>query len=156
MKKLTCALLTSFLLFGTAACSNVSKTSANAGEGLASYAPTKSEARQDLSDARNQIRRRQLDLDLQAREQRNNFFNHGSAANRSDNDLASEVRDRIEANLPSSELSVAAQDGIVTVSGTVPTSEQFARIQPLARQIKGVRGVSVNAMIAAAGSHRQS
>lgn len=41
---------------------------------------------------------------------------------------------------------------MVTVTGTVPNSEQLAKISSLAKQIKGVRGVDVEATIAAAGS----
>ena len=155
MKKLTTILLTSFLLIGTAACSNLNKTSANANDGGVANAPTKSEAQQDYGDARSQIRRNQLNEDIQAREQRNDFFNNGSAYHRNDSDLKSEVRDKLEANLPASELTVDSQNGIVTVTGTVPTSEQLARIQPLAQQIKGIRGVNVEAIIAAAGSNYQ-
>ena len=152
MKKLTSVLLTSFLVLGTAACSNLKKTSANAGEGLNIHVPTKAEAKQTIEDAQSQIRRQQLNQDLRAREQRNNFFNNGSANNRSDADLASEVRDKIEANLPSSELSIEAQDGIVTVSGTVTNPQQFNEIKTLAEQIKGVRGVNIDAMVATAVS----
>ena len=155
MKKLTTALLTSLLVFGTAACSNIEKTSASADKsaGMTNNAPTKPEAQQDLKDAQSQIRRKQLDEDIQAREQRNDFFNNGSAKNRSDNDLASEVRDMLEANLPSSELTIESQQGVVTVTGTVPTQEQLVRIQPLAREIKGVRGVDVEANVLTARSN---
>ena len=155
MKKLTTALLTGLLIFGTAACSNTEKTSASADKSaeMTNNAPTKSEAQQDLGDAQSQIRRKQLDEDIQAREQRNDIFNDGSASNRSDNDLASEVRDVLEANLPSSELTIESQQGVITVTGTVPTQEQLVRIKPLAREIKGVRGVNVEANVLAANSN---
>ena len=155
MKKLTTALLTSLLVFGTAACSNIEKTSASADRqaGVTNDAPTKTEAQQDLGDAQSQVRRNQLDQDMRAREQRNDFFNNGSAENRSDNDLASEVRDTLEANLPSSELTIESQQGIVSVTGTVPTQEQLVRIKPLAKEIKGVRGVNVEANVLTARSN---
>jgi hyperosmotically inducible protein len=155
MKKITTVLLTSLLIFGTAACSNLEKTSANADKqvGMTNNAPTKPQAQQDLGDAQSQIRRKQLDEDIQAREQRNNFFNNGSANNRANNDIASEVRDTLEANLPSSELTVESQQGVVTVAGTVPTREQLARIKPLAIAIKGVRGVNVEANVLTARSN---
>ena len=155
MKKLTTALLTSLLVFGTAACSNIEKTSASADKpaGMTHNVPTKPEAQQDLEDAQSQIRRKQLDEDIQAREQRNDFFNNGSAYNRSDSDFASEVRDKLEANLPSSELTIEAQQGVVTVTGTVPTQEQLVRIKPLAKEIKGVRGVNVEANVLTARSN---
>ena len=155
MKKLTTALLTSLLVFGTAACSNIEKTSASADRQaeVTKDAPTKTQAQQDLGDAQSQVRRNQLDQDIRAREQRNDFFNNGSADNRSDNDLASEVRDTLEANLPSSELTIESQQGIVSVTGTVPTQEQLVRIKPLAKEIKGVRGVNVEANVLTARSN---
>ena len=155
MKKLTTVLLTSLLVFGTAACSNIDKTSADAPSqpGVTNDAPTKTEAQQDLGDAQGQTRRKQLDEDIQAREQRNDIFNNGSANKRSDSDLASEVRDKLEANLPASELTIETQQGIVNIGGTVPTQEQLARIKPLTEQIKGVRGVEVEASVLAATSN---
>ena len=146
MKKLTTVLLTSLMIFGTAACSsNIGKTSANTSDqpGVTTNAPNQSEAQQDLSDAQSQIRRNQLNEDIQAREQRNDFLNNGSAENRPDSDLASEVRDKLEANLPEGELTVESQQGIITVGGIVPTQEQLVKIKPLAEQIKGVRGVKL-------------
>ena len=153
MKKLTTVLLTSLLVFGTAACSNIDKTSADAPDqtGVTANAPTKSEAQQDQKDAQSQIRRKQLEEDIQAREQRNDFFNNGSVKNRPDSDIASEVRDKLEMNLPASELTIESQQGIVTVAGTVPTSQQLAKIKSLSEQIKGVRGVNVEANVVAAG-----
>ena len=155
MKKLTTALLTATIVFGTAACSNIEKTSASADQQaeVTKDAPTKPQAQQDLGDAQSQIRRNQLDQDIRAREQRNDFFNNGSADNRSDNDLASEVRDTLEANLPSSELTIESQQGIVSVTGTVPTQEQLVRIKPLAKEIKGIRGVNVEANVLTARSN---
>ena len=152
--KITTVLLSSLLVFATAACSNLDKTSASAdGSGMTNNAPTKPEVQQDSGDAQSQIRRKQLDEDIQAREQRNDFLNNGSASNRSDSDLKSEVRDVLEANLPSSELAIESQQGVVTVTGTVPTQEQLVRIQPLAREIKGVRGVDVEANVLTARSN---
>ena len=141
MKKLTTVLLTSLLAIATTACSDLNKTSADA---------SNKETRQVLADALSQIRRQQLNQDIRAREQRNNFFNNGNANNRFDSDLQSEVRDKLEANIPGSELTVDVRQGVVTVVGTVPTSEQLSKIKPLAEQIKGVRSVSVEANIVAA------
>jgi osmotically-inducible protein OsmY len=52
--------------------------------------------------------------------------------------------------LPASQLTVEADDGAVEVTGTVPTQEQLDRIEPLAREIKGVQNVSVNVNVAPA------
>jgi osmotically-inducible protein OsmY len=61
--------------------------------------------------------------------------------------LQSEVRSKLEANLPASQLAVEAEDGAVTVTGTVPTQEQYDRIEPLSREIKGVQAVTVDVTV---------
>jgi osmotically-inducible protein OsmY len=62
-------------------------------------------------------------------------------------DLASEVRSKLEANIPRGKLTVAANDAEVTVSGVVSNQEQLDKIKPLAMEIKGVRSVVVKAVI---------
>lgn len=49
-----------------------------------------------------------------------------------------------------SKLTVDAKDGTVTIAGTVPTKEQLAKVQPLAKEIKGVKAVNVKATVALA------
>jgi osmotically-inducible protein OsmY len=50
--------------------------------------------------------------------------------------------------LPASRLTVEASDeGTVTVSGTVTNQEQLDKIEPLAKEIKGVNNVVVNATV---------
>jgi osmotically-inducible protein OsmY len=66
---------------------------------------------------------------------------------RTDSDLASQVRSKLEANLPASFLTVEAKEGVVTVAGTVPTQEQYQRIEPLAREIRGVKDVTIQANV---------
>lgn len=157
MKKLTCLLMGSFLLLGTVAC-NVAKTSTGApgGSEQTAEAPTVETAQAVQKDAKSDLRQRQLNEDIRAREQRNNIT--GGDAIRADGDLESEVRSKLEANLPASQLTVTAKDGVVTVAGTVPTQPQYDRIDPLAKEIKGVTGVVVNVAIAPAqpGKETQS
>ncbi len=69
---------------------------------------------------------------------------------RDSDDIASEVRSKLEANLPASELVIKAEEGMVMVSGTVPTEEQLDRIEPLAKEIKGVQSVNNQAIVAPA------
>ena len=42
------------------------------------------------------------------------------------------------------------QDGVVTVGGTVPNQKDLAKIEPLAKEIKGVKQVNVTAVVAPA------
>ncbi|WRH67593.1 MAG: BON domain-containing protein [Planktothrix sp. GU0601_MAG3] len=158
MKKLTSLLMGSFLLLSTIACGNVAKTSTGApsGSNQTAETPTVESAQAAQKDAKSDLRQRQLNEDIRAREQRNNIT--GGDAIRADSDLESEVRSKLEANLPASQLTVTAKDGLVTVSGTVPTQPQYDRIDPLAKEIKGVGQVVVNVAIAPAqpGKETQS
>ena len=149
MKRLTTVLLSGVLMFGAVACAN-SKTASNAPDSTkdAPQAPTKDEVQTNQQDAQSQTRRDQLNADIKAREERNNALNSG-AANRSDGDIESEVRSKLEANIPNGSLVVKSEKGVVTVSGTVPQQAQLAKIQTEAAKIKGVKSVNVKATVAA-------
>jgi osmotically-inducible protein OsmY len=58
----------------------------------------------------------------------------------------------LEANIPSSQLTVTAKDGAIIVSGTVQTQEQLNKINSLTKEIKGVKSVQVLVKIATATS----
>ncbi|MBW4664376.1 MAG: BON domain-containing protein [Chroococcus sp. CMT-3BRIN-NPC107] len=147
MKKFIPFIIGSLLVFGAVGCQDTAKTSSdapdNAGETVAS--PETDNAEQIQNDATSEIRRDQLNSDIRAAEQRNNAT--GGDANRSEGDLQNEVRSKLEANLPASQLGVEAEDGVVTVSGTVPTEEQLQRVEPLAKEIKGVTSVKVDVQV---------
>ena len=144
MKKITLLLLGSFLALSATAC-GAAKTSSDAPNTTAqpSAAVDKPTAQTNQNDAVSETRRKQLNADIQAREQRNNAA--GNPEVRADGDLKSEVRSKLEANLPASALAVDAKDGKVTVSGTVVDENQLRKIGPLAREIKGVKSVEIKA-----------
>lgn len=144
MKKLISVLGNGLLLFSVAACSNVAKTSDQAppSTNATTQAPDVDQAQDIHQDANNETRRKQLDADIRAREQRNQAA--GKDADRADGDIQSEVRSKLEANLPASQLTVDAKDGNVSISGTVPSQPQYERIEPLAKEIYGVKTVNVN------------
>jgi osmotically-inducible protein OsmY len=149
MQKLTPFLISGLLIFGVAACDNASKTSesapGNANE--APQAPTAQTTQASQQDAQSEVRRRQLNEDIRAREQRSNVT--GGDTDRAKGDLASEVRSKLEANIPKGVLTVeAAEGGTVTVAGTVNNQQELAKIETLAKQIKGVKTVVVKATIA--------
>ena len=150
MKKPALFLLSGFLVLSVAACNNVAKTSSDAPD-TASAAPesvSKPTAQTNQDDATSEMRRKQLNADIRAREQRNDAG--GDQNVRADGDLKSEVRSKLEANLPASALAIDAKDGAVTVTGSVVNETQLQEIEPLAKQIKGVKSVTVNASIAVA------
>lgn len=151
MKKLIPLLISCVLVVGTAACDNATKTSSDAPNNTSNVvntAPDKEETQAAKNDAQSELRRRQLNADIKAREQRNNT--NGGDTKRAKGDLASEVRSKLEANIPNGQLTVdAAENGTVTVVGTVPVADQLKKIEPLAREIKGVKNVVNKATVAA-------
>jgi hyperosmotically inducible periplasmic protein len=157
------------LTVGTASCSTTDKTSSNAPNPIASSSaspnvaadgtgidsgssttasPTTGTVKDNNNDATSKVRRDQLNSDIRAREQRNKIT--GGDADRASADLSSEVRSKLEANIPNGSLTVSAKDGAVVVSGTVPTQDQLAKISALAKEIKGVKSVKVAAKVAPA------
>lgn len=150
MKKLIPFLLTGVLMFGATACSEGDKTSANAPDSTANNGkvPDANTVETNKNDAQSGVRKAQVESDIRAREERNKVA--GDPLKRADGDLASEVRGKLEANIPASSLTIAAKDGTVTISGTVPTQEQLNKIEGLAKQIKGVTSVNVKATVAPA------
>jgi hyperosmotically inducible protein len=54
----------------------------------------------------------------------------------------------LEANTPGSNLAVeATENGTVTVTGTVTNEAQLAKIEPLSKEIKGVKKVENKATV---------
>lgn len=147
MKKLFPILLSSVLLVGVAACSEGARTSgdapANPNESVET--PTQETVQETQEDGQNQTRREQLNSDIRAREQRNDAF--GDQQERDDDDLESEVRSKLEANIPGGLLNVAAEEGVVSVTGTVPAEDQVSKIEPLSKEILGVKDVKVDVKV---------
>ena len=147
MKQIATLVLSSFVLL-TTACGDIANTSDNSPNPTDKTveAPTAKTAQTNQDDAASKVRKDQLDSDIRAREQRNNVT--GSDSDRANSDLASEVRSKLEANIPNSSLAIEAKDGGVVVSGSVPTVDQLDKIKSLAMQIKGVKSVDVAAKVA--------
>ena len=150
MKKLTPFLISCLLVFGAAACQNPAKTSADAPDStkdVVATTPDKASTDAAKNDAQSETRRKQLNADIRAREQRNNAT--GGDTKRAKGDLESEVRSKLEANIPNGNLAVSAiDDGTVTVTGTVPVADQIKKIEPLSKEIKGVTKVVNKATVA--------
>ena len=146
-KKIASLLLTSSLLITVVSCTDA-LTSSDAPEPNANYStsnPTASpqNTQAAVDDAQDETRKRQLESNIRAREQRNDAM--GDTAMRPDSDLASEVRSKLEANIPRGILTVESKDANVVVSGTVSSAEELERIKSLAMEIKGVKTVEVKA-----------
>jgi hyperosmotically inducible protein len=147
MKKTTVLLLGGALALSLSAC-GASKTSSEAPNTTTdNSSPNISQptAQTNQNDATNETRRKQLNADIRSAEQRNNVA--GDKSVKSDNDIKSEVRSKLEANLPASALAISSKDGAVIVMGTVVNEAQLQKIEPLAKQIGGVKSVAIKATV---------
>jgi hyperosmotically inducible periplasmic protein len=149
MRKFIPVLISGALMVGTLGCTSAS-TNTNTPDPAKQTAqtPDKKTAQQDQNDGASETRRNQLDSDIRSREQRNDVA--GAATIKTDGDLESEIRSKLEANLPASQLTVDAKDGVVTISGTVPTPEQQSKVKTLAMEIKGAKNIVDKSTVAAA------
>ena len=139
-------LVLSLLLTSAISACSTAKTSSSAPDSTATNATTPAATSSNTTgDAQSDIRKKQIESDIRAREQRNNIG--GDPLKRDDSDLASQVRGKLEANIPNSKLAVEAKDATVTVSGAVGNKAQLDKIKPLALQIKGVKDVMVKATV---------
>ncbi|WP_287129493.1 BON domain-containing protein [Candidatus Cyanaurora vandensis] len=87
-------------------------------------------------DASSETRRAQLNSDIRSREERSN-----TTGEVSDGDLESKVRSKLEANLQKRELTVNAENGVVTIQGQVASQAEMDKALKLAREINGVKDV---------------
>lgn len=145
MKKITPFLLGLAVLFGAGACQDLERTSADAPVTQDGTVDEPAQVEETYEDARSDTRRAQLDSDIRAREERTNAI--GDPTDRSDSDLASEVRSKLEANIPRGQLAVFAENGVVTVTGTVPNQEEYNSITTFAQEIRGVQDVVVDVQV---------
>lgn len=146
-KKIAALLLSNFLLVATVACTDAKTTTEapnSANQSVQTPVAQNTEAAKN--DAQSDTRAKQLDADIRAREQRNKVG--GDQQKRDDSDIASEVRSKLEANIPGGNLTVASKDGFVTVSGTVSNQDQLGKIEKLGMEIKGVKSVTVKVVVA--------
>ncbi len=139
-------LIGTLLMITVSACSNA-KTASDAPSSTDNngQVTTAENGKTTQDDGQSEMRKKQLESDIRAREQRNNIG--GDPQKRTEGDLASEVRSKLEANIPSSKLTVAAKNADITVSGVVTNKDQLDKIKPLAMQIKGVNSVMVKAVV---------
>ena len=146
MNKLTGFLIGGILLFGAVGC-DVSRTSADAPSDIEDGAVVENpgEVEETLEDANSEIRQDQLSSDIRAREERNDVL--GEQEVRADSDLESEIRAKLEANIPRAKLTVDAENGDVEIVGTVPSEKEYESIMPLAEEITGVNNISMEVEI---------
>ena len=108
MNKLIIFLLGSSLLFGAIGCDEA-RTSADAPGSVEGTVEEPAKVEETLEDADSEVRQEQLSSDIRAREQRNDVL--GDQEVRDDSDLESEIRAKLEANIPRAKLTIDAENG---------------------------------------------
>jgi hyperosmotically inducible periplasmic protein len=148
MKNFIPLCLLSIIVLGAVGCDNAAKTSSDAPGSVkeSPVAPDAQSAQKTQNDATSDVRKAQIESDIRATEQRNDMT--GGNISRDDKDLQTEVSGKLEANLPASQLMINAKNGAITVTGTVSNKEQVGKIEPLAKQIKGVKSVTNKVAVA--------
>ncbi|MDY6784339.1 MAG: BON domain-containing protein [Cyanobacteriota bacterium] len=144
MKKIFLYLLTSAFLLGSVAC-GTARTSNEAPDeaGDTGSELSAENAQENAEDATSDIRQDQIESDNRAIEQRNEVA--GDPTELADNDVSSLVRNKLEEAFPTSQLVVESEDGAVTVDGKVATAEDVEKIEPLVKEVQGVKSVVVTA-----------
>ena len=140
MNKLTTFLLGSTLLIGAVGC-DVARTSSDAPTSTDGTVEDPAQVEDTKEDANSEIRQEQLSSDIRAREQRNDVL--GDQEVRADSDLESEIRAKLEANIPRAKLTVQADNGDVVIVGTVPGDKEYSTVESLANEITGVNSVNI-------------
>jgi hypothetical protein len=135
MKKVMPLLLGGFLLVSTVACNNAKTTSdAPNATNNSGQVPNTQEAQTAKNDATNDVRKKQIESDIRAREQRNDAG--GNQDKRTDGDLQSEVRGKLEANIPNSKLTVDSKEGVVTVAGLYRLKHSLPKLNRWQRKLR--------------------
>ena len=147
MNKFMPFLLSGILLVGATAC-GVAKTSSEAPNSTNSNDNgelSTEDAQENQEDATNQVRQKQIESDTRARQQRNEAA--GNPNEVSDNDIESLVRNALETKLPTSQLAVDSEEGVVTVSGKAASQKDVDQIESITKTVKGVKSVMVKATV---------
>ncbi|HEY9691948.1 MAG TPA: BON domain-containing protein [Oculatellaceae cyanobacterium] len=148
MSKITILIISSLLLVSSVGCENPARNSAEAPSTVkeSPQTPDVKSVEDSKKDAQSELRRKQLNADIKAREQRSNVT--GGDTDRATGDLKSEVRSKLEANIPGSQLTINAdKQGAVVISGTVSNAADKTKIDGLAKQIKGVKTVTSDQVV---------
>ncbi|MBD2606113.1 BON domain-containing protein [Scytonema hofmannii FACHB-248] len=136
MKKLIPFLVSGILLVGTIGCQEATKTGSETQTG----APAK-EASQTTGDA---MKGDAMKGDAMKGDAMKGDAMKGGA------DTKSLVNSKLTEKIPGSKLAAEDKDGVVTVTGTVPSEADIKKIEPAVKEVKGVKSVKVEATVGTA------
>jgi hyperosmotically inducible protein len=146
MKKLIPFLVSGILVVGTIGCQEATKTGSETETG----APAK-EASQTTGDA---MKGDAMKGDAMKGDAMKGDAMKGDAmkgdAMKGGTDTKSLVNSKLTEKIPGSKLVAEDKDGVVTVTGTVPSEADIKKIEPAVKEVSGVKSVKVEAKVGTA------
>lgn len=162
MKKVIPLVLGSFLFLGATACGQNPDTATTddgvrndqiasddrAGDQRDGMNPV-AEGEQQTAATDDGVRADQRESDARARDQRDGMNPMAEGEQQTTGDLAVDMRNALEMNLPGSRLAVNIDDdnGMATIDGTVLSQAQFDQVEPIVMAFEGINSVDVKAEI---------
>jgi len=107
------------------------------------------------TETENSVRENQLESDERAQQQREEMLDNqaeGGADPASDRELATQIQENLDSQLPDNQLSVEAEDGIVTVVGDVASEAELQQVESLVAATAGVQSVDMQVNVVAPAS----
>ncbi|NJL09248.1 MAG: BON domain-containing protein [Calothrix sp. SM1_7_51] len=134
MKKIAPLMIAGVLMFATAACSGGDTSTSEAPSGTNQTAPTAAKEATSKTEAT----------------PGNTAKKTETTAKTAVSGVKTIVKNQLTQKIAGSKLDVAEKDGVLTVTGTVPTEADLRKIEPLIKEQKfqGVKSVKVDAKVA--------
>jgi len=145
MKKLIPFLVSGILLVGTIGCQEATKTGSETETG----APAKEASTTDGAMKGDAMKGDAMKGDAMKGDAMKGDAMKGDAM-KGGTDTKSLVNSKLTEKIPGSKLAAEDKDGVVTVTGTVPTSADMKKIEPAVKEVKGVKSVKVEATVGTA------
>ncbi|BAY92013.1 MULTISPECIES: BON domain-containing protein [unclassified Tolypothrix] len=153
MKKLIPLLVSSILVIGSFGCQDATK---NASETPTTNEASKTTAKEASANTKTTAKEAAANTKTTAKSTTETSKTPTKEAAANTKTTATEtatkslILSKLTEKIPGSKLVVEDKDGVVTVTGTVPTTADLKKIEPLVKEQKGVKSVKVEAKAAKA------
>ena len=138
MKKLIPFVVSGILLIGTIGCQEATKTGSETGTTNEATTPAKEASQKTDGTMKNDGA------------MKNDSAMKNGDAMKGGTDTKSLVNSKLTEKIPGSKLAAQDKDGVVTVTGTVPSQADIKKIEPAVKEVKGVKSVKVEAKVGSA------
>ena len=138
MKKLIPFVVSGILLIGTIGCQEATKTGSETGTTNEAGTPAKEASQKTDGTMKNDGA------------MKNDSAMKNGDAMKGGTDTKSLVNSKLTEKIPGSKLAAQDKDGVVTVTGTVPSQADIKKIEPAVKEVKGVKSVKVEAKVGSA------